>query len=199
MNKKSLLIIGIIIVFGIIAYMISFCTNTQEESNLKSNKLSQVENYYLKNPNDIKELKTTNSINTDIQIYKDRFNNGIPNSSNNYDYTIKDEDFSIASVLVDCELIKENNIQYIKLPYWFTRYFEISEKIQLDKKYDTNTNNCILELVNVYVERQDEYDIWKIESFNIYEQEKAQIDYQIKCIGEYFNKTIKTDSIPNVN
>lgn len=205
MNKKIFLVIVICIALVIIGCLLNNVFNKQEKDEQGEDTQGNVEineklNYYLKNPKEIYELKTTLALNSSIQIYENRYNNtNIPNSPIKYDYTIKEGNFNIDKVLINCELMEENNIQYIKLPYWFRNCFEISEKLQLDKKYNLNNKDCILELNNIDVERYNEYDIWKIETYNIYEKEEIQIDYEAKCIGEYFEKEVRTDSVPNVN
>ena len=186
--KKRWIILGLIVFFliGVIIYF----SNTKNQENDGENQVVEKKYFNILNSQEITEFKTKKTLNEELPHFKNRFNN-VANAG--YVYTIKTSSFKIDNVQVDCKIIEENNIQYIKLPFWFTRYFETPEKIQLDKKYDINMETCILELTNINVEKNDEYDVWDVQSYSIYEQEETKVDFEVKCIGQYFDKKHRTD------
>lgn len=200
-DKEAIIIIILFVL--LVSVLLIVCLNVliiKDNGNVENGKTKEnINTNYINllNVEEINSLKTKISLHTSIEDYNRYLNNtnGGEVTPFGYKYTIKRESFKIDKVQVDCEIILEEGKQFIKLPYWFANYFNVEEKLQLDSLYSINMNTCLLELIDIDVEKQEEFDIWHIKEYKIYESEKTKKDYKTMCLYKYIDKTI-IDSIP---
>jgi len=199
-DKEAMIII--ILFLLLVSALLIVCLNvliTKDNGNVENGKTKEnINTNYINllNVEEINSLKTKISLHTSIEDYNRYLNNtnGGEVTPFVYNYTIKKESFKIDKVQVDCEIILEEGKQFIKLPSWFVNYFDIKQRIQLDRLYSINMNSCLLELIDIDVEKQEGFDIRHIKKYKIYESEKTKKDYKTMCLYKYIDKTI-IDSI----